>query len=139
VTQRPQTEGRTTQHQTQRWLSRHGFEFPFGLHTLGSRGKIAAALTLDAHVDDRLNNAMDIASESKGRGPFSCVATESFNRISAVAAQFGITTVRTVNEVIAKLEQADSASSEGRAGDAAGRLKRVFGGGRLEAVRDVEA
>ena len=129
VTQRPSTTGRTVQLQTQHWLRRHGFDCPSVYTTLGSRGKIAAALTLDVHVDDRLNNAMDIATESKAWSILVWRDEATFTRISTGAAQFGIATVRTVGEAIAKIEDADKASAEQAAqGTVMGRLKRVFRG-----------
>ena len=129
VTQRPSTTGRTVQLQTQHWLRRHGFDCPSVYTTLGSRGKIAAALTLDVHVDDRLNNAMDIATESKAWSILVWRDEATFTRISTGAAQFGIATVRTVGEAIAKIEDADKASAEQAAqGTLMGKLKRVFRG-----------
>jgi hypothetical protein len=128
VTQRPGTTGRTTQLQTQHWLRRHGFEYPAVYTTQGSRGKIAAALTLDAHVDDRLNNAMDIATESKAWSILVWRDAMTFDRISAAAARFGIATVRTVNEAMDKIEAAHKDTAGEEPTTLLGRLKRAFGG-----------
>ena len=64
-TTRPQTAGATVQSQTQQWLVEHGFARPsvFVIHR--SRGKIADALDLDAFVDDRPENSLDVALDSK--------------------------------------------------------------------------
>ena len=65
LTQRPATAGDTAQRQTQRWLRRHGFDLPSVMVTRGSRGKVAAALNLHAIIDDRIENCLDVVSESK--------------------------------------------------------------------------
>ena len=128
VTQRPSTTGRTTQLQTQRWLHRHGFEHPSVFTTQGSRGRIAAAFTLDAHVDDRLSNAMDIATESKAWSILVWRDEASFARISTGAAQFGIATVRTVNEALDKLEAAHKTRADDEPKTLFRRLKKTLGG-----------
>jgi hypothetical protein len=50
--------------QTERWLRRHGFADPTVLVT-GDKRRIAQALKLDAYVDDRWENAVDVAGEYK--------------------------------------------------------------------------
>jgi len=67
LTQRPDTEGEITQLQTQRWLEAHGFELPSVFVLRGSRGLAAAALQLDVVVDDRPENCLEVATESKAR------------------------------------------------------------------------
>jgi hypothetical protein len=64
ITRRPPTEGETVQRQTQRWLARHGFDLPSVLVIAGSRGAAAAALRLDYHVDDDLQNCLDVKHEA---------------------------------------------------------------------------
>ena len=64
-TQRPATSGETSQLQTQRWLESHGFELPSVFVIGGARGRAAAALRLHAVLDDRPENCLDVASESK--------------------------------------------------------------------------
>lgn len=52
--------------QTQRWLNRY---FPHDANTLlmaGNKGIAAKTLQLDAYIDDRLENAIDVAVEAKG-------------------------------------------------------------------------
>jgi len=60
ITQRPETDGDTVQRQTQRWLVEQGFDLPSVLVIPGSRGAAAAALRLDYHVDDNVQNCLDV-------------------------------------------------------------------------------
>ena len=140
VTQRPSTAGRTAQVQTQRWLHKHGFDLPAVYTTKGSRGHIASALTLDAHVDDRLENAVDIASDSRAWSILVWRDDASFDRVQINGRKMKIAVVRTVNEAIDNIVEADKARTGGDAGgtdDTAGgsallgRVKKVlgFGGG----------
>jgi beta-phosphoglucomutase-like phosphatase (HAD superfamily) len=126
VTQRPGTAGRTQQLQSQHWLRRHGFEYPAVYTTIGSRGAIAAALTLDAHIDDRLQHCMEVDTESKAWPILVWREAESFDRISAGAARLGIAVVRTVGEALDKVEQADRASSQPGQASLLERLRRAF-------------
>ena len=126
VTQRPGTAGRTQQLQTQHWLRRRGFEYPAVYTTIGSRGAIAAALTLDAHVDDRLQNCMDVAMESKAWPILVWRDAESFDRVSAGSAKFGIAVVRTVGEALDRIEQADRTPAEPEQTSLLDRLRRAF-------------
>jgi hypothetical protein len=139
VTQRPPTAGRTAQVQSQRWLRTHGFELPSVYTTRGSRGRIASALTLDAHIDDRLDNAIDIATESRAWSILVWRDDTSFTRIQVNAKRMNIAVVRSVGEALDKLEQADRgtrggsqsrAESDDTPAEASAiveRLKRAFG------------
>ena len=120
VTQRPGTAGRTQQLQTQHWLKRRGFEYPAVYTTMGSRGAIAAALTLDAHIDDRLQNCMDVATESKAWPILVWRDADSFDRIGAGARNLGIAVVRTVAEALDRIEQADRADARSAEAPATG-------------------
>jgi len=127
VTQRPSTAGRTAQLQTQHWLRRHGFEYPAVYTTQGSRGLIAASLTLDAHIDDRLENCVDVSTDSKTWPILVWRDEASFERISQGSAKLGIATVRTVGDAIDKIEEAERGLAEQQ--DHAtilGRLKKAF-------------
>jgi hypothetical protein len=126
VTQRPGTAGRTPQLQTQHWLRRHGFEYPSVYTTIGSRGRIAAALTLDAHIDDRLQNCVDVATDSKAWPILVWRDAGSFDRISAGCRNLGIAVVSTVAEALTHLEQADRAPAEDEQPSLLDRLKRAF-------------
>lgn len=64
ITTRPQTAGDTVQRQSQRWLESQGFLMPSVFVVRGSRGKVARALRLDAVVDDRPENCVDVVSDS---------------------------------------------------------------------------
>jgi hypothetical protein len=64
LTQRPPSAGDTTQTQSHRWLQTHGFDLPSVFVMSGSRGKVADALTLDAVIDDRPENCLDVATDS---------------------------------------------------------------------------
>jgi hypothetical protein len=67
LTKRPSTAGDTTQLQSQRWLARHGFALPSVCVVSGSRGKVADALDLDALIDDRPENCLDVVTDSKAK------------------------------------------------------------------------
>jgi len=67
ITTRPPTAGETTQLQTQRWLRDHGFEYPSVCVLERSRGKLASVLQLDAVVDDRPENCLAVAMDSKAK------------------------------------------------------------------------
>jgi hypothetical protein len=103
VTQRPPSDGDTAQVQTQRWLEAHGFELPSVFVMNGSRGKLADALALDAVVDDRPENALDVATDSKAksilvwRGPRGAAP--------AAAERLGIHTVYSFGAALDLFEQ----------------------------------
>ena len=67
LTSRPKSDGDIVQIQSQRWLRAKGFEMPSVFVVSTSRGKIAASLELDVVVDDRPENCLDIAIDSKAR------------------------------------------------------------------------
>jgi hypothetical protein len=128
VTQRPATAGRTIQLQTQRWLRRHGFEFPSVYTTQASRGRIAAALTLDAHVDDRLEHCVDVSTDSKAWPILVWRDAASFARIGSGAKKINIAVVGTVREAIDHVEEADRGGAAPRSTRSLlERLKRAFG------------
>jgi hypothetical protein len=126
VTQRPGTAGRTQQLQTQHWLKRRGFEYPAVYTTIGSRGAIAAALTLDAHIDDRLQNCVDVATESRAWPILVWRDAESFDRVRVGANNLGIAVVRTVAEALDRIERADRAAAQTGQPSLLDRLRRAF-------------
>ena len=63
VTQRPSSAGDTTQRQSHRWLQSHGFAMP-AVFVNGARGRVAQALSLDAVIDDRPENCLDVVADS---------------------------------------------------------------------------
>ena len=103
VTQRPPSDGATTQVQSQRWLEAHGFERPSVFVMNGSRGKLADALALDVVIDDRPENALDVTTDSKAksilvwRGPRAAAP--------AAAERLGIHTVYSFTAAVDILEQ----------------------------------
>ena len=64
VTQRPSSAGDTTQRQSHRWLQSHGFDMP-SVFVNGRRGRVAHALSIDAVIDDRPENCLDVVTDSK--------------------------------------------------------------------------
>ena len=65
LTQRPTTAGDAVQLQSQRWLRARGFELPSVCVVSSTfRGKVAAALSFDAVIDDRPDNCLDVSVDS---------------------------------------------------------------------------
>lgn len=110
LTTRPATAGELVQLQSQRWLEAHGFQFPSVFVVQGSRGRIADALQLDAFVDDRPENCLDIAVESKAK--VIMVWHGDPNDVPAGAKRLGIRPVSTITEALGLLEQLDNIRSE---------------------------
>jgi len=122
LTSRPKAGGRTVQRQSQRWLERHGFPHPSAFVVHGSRGRIADALRLDAVVDDRPDNCLDVALESKAGAVLVWRGREQAVPVSA--KRLGIAVVSSVSECLDALVIADEATGPERILD---RLRRVFG------------
>jgi hypothetical protein len=102
LTQRPDTAGEITQLQTQRWLQAHGFELPSVFVLRGSRGLAATALQMDVVVDDRPENCLEVATESKARALL--VWREPIELLPPGAKRLGIEPVPSVMEVLRILE-----------------------------------
>lgn len=98
LTQRPGTQGETTQRQSQRWLQAHGFDCPSVFVMNGSRGRVAEALGLDAVIDDRPENCLDVATDARARPILVWRADPS--TAPAAAARFGITVVHSFAEAL---------------------------------------
>jgi hypothetical protein len=105
LTTRPPTAGELVQIQSQRWLEAHGFAYPSVYVVHRSRGKIADALGLDAFVDDRPENCLDIAVESKAK--VILVWHGNMKDVPAGAKRLGVRPVATITEGLALLEQLD--------------------------------
>ncbi len=105
LTTRPSTAGELTQLQSQRWLNAHGFRYPSVMVVQRSRGKIADALQLDAFVDDRPENCLDIAVESKAK--VILVWHGHLKDVPAGAKRLGVRAVTTISEALTLLEQLD--------------------------------
>jgi uncharacterized HAD superfamily protein len=105
LTTRPSTAGELVQLQSQRWLEAHGFHFPSVFVVQRSRGKIADALHLDAFVDDRPENCLDIAVESQAK--VILVWHGNLKDVPAGAKRLGVRPVATISEAVAILEHLD--------------------------------
>ena len=122
LTTRPSTAGELTQLQSQRWLDAHGFRYPSVMVVQRSRGKIADALQLDAFVDDRPENCLDIAVESKAK--VILVWHGLLKDVPPGAKRLGVRPVSTISEALALLEQLDDIRKKP---GIVRTLKRAFG------------
>jgi len=123
ITTRPASGGDTTQRQSQRWLAAHGFALPSVFVASGSRGKIAAALSLDIVVDDRAENCLDVKLDSQARSVM--VARDGNAQTAANAKRLGIDAVVSVGALLDEL----TAGPPERA-SLFGRLKTMIGAGK---------
>jgi beta-phosphoglucomutase-like phosphatase (HAD superfamily) len=105
LTTRPSTAGDLVQLQSQQWLAAHGFQYPSVYVVHRSRGRIADALHLDAFVDDRPENCLDIAVESKAK--VILVWHGNPKNVPAGAKRLGVRPVTTITEALTLLEQLD--------------------------------
>src|SRR6185436_16077187 len=111
LTSRPKTAGNIVQEQSQRWLRKHGFEMPSLFVVSTSRGKIAASLELDVVVDDRPENCLDVAIDSKARAILIWRGAEG--GVPASARRLGIGGVPTVAACLDLLIEADTEAPDG--------------------------
>jgi hypothetical protein len=116
LTTRPSTAGDLVQLQSQQWLAAHGFQYPSVYVVHRSRGKIADALGLDAFVDDRPENCLDIAVESKAK--VILVWHGNVNDVPAGAKRLGV-------QPMGLLERLDDVRSQPSIMKS---IKKVFGG-----------
>ena len=123
VTTRPASAGATTQVQSQLWLEAHGFPRPSVYVVKGSRGKIAEALQLDAVIDDRPENCLDVVVESSARAIL--VWPESPADLPPGAIRHGVTLVPSISAALDTLVQFDRA----RSGGVGRSLRKLFGRG----------
>ena len=108
LTKRPATAGATAQVQTQRWLEARGFTLPSVYVVQGSRGRIAAALALDFVIDDRPENCLDVAIDSKARSIL--VWRDDETQLPDAVRRLGIGVVPSVArclDILAQIEPAD--------------------------------
>ena len=110
LTTRPSTAGELVQMQSQRWLEAHGFQYPSVYVVQRSRGKIADALALDAFVDDRPENCLDIAVESQAK--VILVWHGNLADVPAGAKRLGVQPVLTISEAMLLLEKLDDVRSK---------------------------
>jgi len=102
LTQRPDTQGEIAQLQTQRWLEAHGFELPSVFVLRGSRGLAAAALQMDVVVDDRPENCLEVATESRARPLL--VWRDSIELLPPGVKRLGIEPLPSVAEAVRVIE-----------------------------------
>jgi len=122
LTKRPEGAGATAQLQTQLWLEARGFHLPSVYVVQGSRGRIAAALGLDIVVDDRPENCLDVAVESKARAIL--IWRDGAGQLPAAAQRLGIGVVKSVAECLDILTQLDSPHEQP---GMLNRVKRLLG------------
>lgn len=122
VTQRPSSAGDTTQRQSQRWLQAHGFECP-SVFVTGSRGRVAHALSLDAVLDDRPDNCLDVVTDSKAT-PF-LIWRHRRESLPPGITQTRIQTVFSIREALEHLER--MATTRQRSKTFLGRVRNAVG------------
>ena len=122
LTQRPDTEGEITQLQTQRWLEAHGFELPSVFVLRGSRGLAASALQMDVVVDDRPENCLEVATESKARPLL--VWRDPIEFVPSGATRLGIEVVPSLDEALRHIEGMISSAQKSTF---VSRLRNVIG------------
>jgi hypothetical protein len=110
LTTRPSSAGDLVQLQSQRWLEANGFQYPSVYVVHRSRGKIADALQLDAFVDDRPENCLDIAVESKAK--VLLIWHGDPKDVPAGAKRLGVRAVTKISEAITLLERFDDIRSQ---------------------------
>jgi hypothetical protein len=98
LTKRPETAGATAQVQSQRWLVSKGFALPSVYVVQASRGRIAAALDLDAVVDDRPENCLDVVVDSGAAAIL--VRRDNREPLPAAVARMGIGVVTSMKECL---------------------------------------
>jgi FMN phosphatase YigB (HAD superfamily) len=124
LTTRPSTAGELVQLQSQRWLESNGFRYPSVYVVQRSRGRIADALHLDAFVDDRPENCLDIAVESKAK--VILIWQGDLADVPPGAKRLGVRAVTTIGEAVDLLEQLDDVRNKP---GFVRTLKRAFGSG----------
>jgi len=126
LTTRPATAGDLVQMQSQQWLAAHGFQYPSVFVVHRSRGKIADALHLDAFVDDRPENCLDIAVESKAK--VILIWHGDLKLVPAGAKRMGVRAVNRISEAMQLLEQLDDIRNQP---SLMRTIKRAFGAAPL--------
>jgi hypothetical protein len=123
VTQRPRGAGPTAQLQTQRWLRAHGFELPSVFVMQGSRGKLAEALALDAVIDDRPDNCLDVVTDSSARAIL--VWRDDPASVPRGAMRLGITITYSFSQALGHLET--MMAGRQKTGGLLGRIRGAIG------------
>ncbi len=121
ITTRPLAAGATTQVQSQEWLAARGFRHPSVYVVKGSRGKVATALDLDAVIDDRPENCLDVATESPAKAIL--VWPGPTEALGPGVARHGVAVKASIREALDELEEMDRA----KRGGVVRTIKRLFG------------
>lgn len=122
LTTRPFVTGDTVQLQSQRWLQAHGFALPSLFVVQRSRGRIADALGLDAVVDDRPENCLDVAVDSKATPIL--IWPGDASGIPPGAARLGVRPVASISEALDVLIRIDDRTGDG---GVVRSIKKFFG------------
>lgn len=123
LTQRPSSAGDTVQVQSQRWLKTHGFDMPSLFVTRsGSRGKVADALALDAVIDDRPENCLDVVADSTATSIL--VWRMRPDAVPPGVPHAGVDVVYSMGQALDRLEQLTNERT--RRGSFLGRLRRAI-------------
>jgi hypothetical protein len=122
LTTRPAVAGDTVQLQSQRWLKAKGFPLPSVFVVQRSRGRIADALQLDAVVDDRPENCLNVAVESKARPILIWSADPKL--IPPGCKRLGVRVAATISEAVDMLETLDDLKKESAV---VRSIKKLFG------------
>ena len=125
LTTRPLVAGETVQIQSQRWLETHGFQYPSVFVVQRSRGKIADALELDAVVDDRPENCLDVAVDSKAKPILIWPGDE--RGVPPGAKRLGVRIVSSISEALDLLIKLDDLKNEP---GVVRSIKKFFGAAR---------
>jgi uncharacterized HAD superfamily protein len=121
ITTRPTAAGRTTQVQSQEWLAAKGFRHPSVCVVKGSRGKVAEALHLDAVIDDRPENCLDVATESAAKAIL--VWPRALDRLGPGVQGHGVIVKASIAEALDEIVQMDRE----KRGGVVRSIKRMLG------------
>ncbi len=124
LTQRPSSAGDTAQRQSQAWLVKNGFSMPSVYVVNGSRGLIAASLGLDAVVDDRPENCLDVVADSQAKSIL--VWRDSPRTAPPGASRLRVETVFSFGEALDQLLALSAAKRSVTAG-LVGRMRQKLG------------
>lgn len=121
ITTRPLAAGLTTQVQSQQWLAEKGFRHPSVYVVKGSRGKVASALDLDAVIDDRPENCLDVATDSTAKAIL--VWPAPIDHLGPGHARHGVVVRPSIGEALDEVVQMDRV----KRGGVMRSIKRLLG------------
>lgn len=99
ITSRP---GNFAKYLTEGWLMRHGFRYPTVL-ICNSKGPVAAGLELDAFIDDKTENCLDVARARELCRVFLVDAPYNKTAQARMASEWGIEVVSSANDALDRL------------------------------------